>query len=281
MIDPDDPEDAKLRLLLHNMRLDSVMREHEAERTVPHSSLPCLFCSDLFDGTWHDYLQQLFETHQFNPGRPSNLVFIPNLVAAIRSDLDANVCMFCKCVFPNQRKLKSHMRKKRHMRIPADRGFDRFYMVNYLELDGRWEGGPEEDDSMEELEAAADFDDVEISETVCLICDVVMMSPEDVVGHMKDAHAFDLADVRAALSRDFYNSVRFVNYARFMKARNRCFVCTETVTGDYAAHVEAHSDKVPSDLTPIVGEDQLLIPFIEGDPLLTELERDLDDFLGP
>jgi hypothetical protein len=108
-----------------------------------------------------------------------------------------------------------------------------------------------------------------------------MMTPEDVVGHMKGAHAFDLADVRAALNRDFYNSVRFVNYARFMKAQGECFVCTQSVAGDYAAHVEGHRDKVPSDLTPIVGEDKLLIPFIEGDPLLTELERDLGDSFDP
>jgi hypothetical protein len=155
-------------------------------------------------------------------------------------------------------------------------------MVNYLELDGRWDAGPEEEAAMEELEvAAADFDDVEISETVCLICDVVMMTPEDVVGHMKAAHAFDLANARAALNRDFYNSVRFVNYARFMKAQGRCFVCAQTVAGDYTVHVECHSDKDPRDLTPIVGEDQLLIPFIEEDPPLTELERDLGDFLGP
>jgi hypothetical protein len=107
------------------------------------------------------------------------------------------------------------------------------------------------------------------------------MAPEDVVGHMKGAHGFHLADVRAALNRNLYNSVRFVNYARFMKAQARCFVCAQTVAGDYAAHVEGHSNKVPIDLTPIVGEDQLLIPFIEEDPLLTELERDLEDALGP
>jgi hypothetical protein len=277
-IDPDDPQEQQLRASLHGLRLEAVMQEHEAERTVPQAALPCLFCPELFDGTWHDYLQWLFEKHQFNPGRPSNLVFIPQMVQCLRDELDNNICMFCKAVFPNQRKLRSHLRKKRHMRIPSDRAFDRFYMVNYLELDRQWEEDAEEEDDLDEMEAlevaAADFDEIEENETVCLVCDSALPTPEEAVAHLRALHGFEIREVRAALDRDFYDSVRFVNYARLMKSQNRCFVCGADVAGDYAEHVEAHESKVPVDLGQIRGDDRLLIPFFDEDPLLTELEND-------
>jgi hypothetical protein len=281
-IDPDDSEERQLRASLHELRLEAIVREHEAERTVPQTALPCLFCRELFDGTWHGYLQWLFENHQFNPGRPSNLVWIPQLVQRLHDELENNVCMFCKAVFPNQRKLKSHLRKKRHMRIPPDHSFDRFYMVNYLDLNRQWEEDAEEEDDIGEMEAletaAADFDDVEVNETVCLVCDSALLTPEDVVAHMRSVHRLDIRDVRAALNKDFYDTVRFVNYARLMKSQNRCFVCGSEVMGEYVAHVEEHENKVPGDLAQIRGDDRLLIPFFEEDPLLTALENDDDDW---
>jgi hypothetical protein len=278
-IDPNHPEERQLRISLHFLRLDSVMRAHEAERTIPQRGIACLFCQELFDGTWHGYLQWLFETHQFNPGRPSNLVFIPELVERLRGELEVNVCMYCRAVFPNQRKLKSHMRKKKHMRIPADHEFDRFYVVNYQELDGRFDedGDEEETEEMEELEKAAEgFDEIEVNETVCLVCDMVMMTPEEAVGHMRDLHRFDLAEVRRALKREFYDCVRFVNWSRWQKSEGRCFVCGMNVAGDYTAHIEGHERKIPEDFQAFRGNDQLLIPFFAEDPLLTELEADDD-----
>lgn len=279
-IDPESQEEINLKALLHKMRLERVMQEHEMERTEVKNGLQCLFCNDEYTGTWHSYLQWLFETHQFNPGRPSNLVFIPEMIQFLRDELNSNTCIFCKSVFPNQRKLKSHMRKKKHMRIPTDPIFDRFYMVNYLELDGYCDENDSDDDDADRKlsleEAAADFNETEVNETTCMICDATFCSPEDAILHMKMHHSFNIYDVRKALQNDFYDSVRFVNYARYLKSKNKCFVCSEDVEGSYEEHIESHESKIPNCLKNIVGEDQLLIPFIDGDPMLTELEDDIE-----
>jgi hypothetical protein len=279
-IDCNSKEDQELRAALHKRRLEKIMEEHEIERSVVQSNMKCLFCNDVFEGTWHEYLQWLFEKHQFNPGRPANLIFIPDLVDVLGHELDSNICIYCKSVFPNQRTLKSHMRKKKHMRIPSESPiYDRFYVCNYLNPDGKGDVESEseyEEESEESLETAAeDFSDVEINETVCLICDSIFENPLSVIMHMREVHKFNIAEVTKALGNDFYDSVRFVNYSRFLKARNRCFICGHDVDTDYVMHVEAHANKVPDDFGMIKGEDQLLIPFFDEDPLLTELENDI------
>lgn len=276
-MDTNSDEDLKIRTLLHQMRLENVIKEHEIEREKV-CEMKCLFCGEDFKGTWHEYLQWLFEKHQFNPGRPSNLVYIPELIDLLKKQLDNNICIYCSSHFPNQRTLKSHLRKKKHLRIPNDPSFDRYYMVNYLELNGYSPDDDEDEYSeMKSLEAeAADFSDTEINETVCLICDSTFHNPEETIRHMRKQHNFDINVIRKLANNDFYNCVRFINYARYSKSRKHCFICGKEVDSDYEKHIEGHDIKYPKDFSNIVTEDQLLIPFIDGDPLLTALEEDVD-----
>ena len=276
-IDITSKEDSELRQNLNQLRLENIMPEHEFERTVKQEKIPCLFCQSDFSGTWHEYLQWLFEEHQFNPGRPSNLIFIPQLINYLKNKLDNNICIFCGTQLPNQRTLRSHMRKNKHMKISNDPYFDKFYMINYLELDGPPPRDDDDDDHgvMESFEEASkDFDETEVNETQCLICDCVFNSPEDCVYHMKMDHGFKLSFIRDSYKGDFYNCVRFINYIRYNHSQGICFICNETVEGDYAEHYMSHREKIPLHLPNLKGEDQLLIPFIEGDPLLTALEED-------
>lgn len=277
-IEPDNPEEISVRQSLHKMRLENIMREHEQERTLIQKDIPCLFCSEEpFTGTWHDYLQFLFKQHQFNPGRPANLIFIPELINLLHGQLENFICIFCGSQFPNQRTLRSHMRKKKHMRIPNDPSFDRYYMVNYLELDGSWQGEEIDDEDNEPLEIAAqDFNDTEVNETLCLICESTFMNPEEVIRHMRQVHNFDINEIRNVLQNDFYNCVRFINFARYEKSKNHCFICEQYIADNYSDHIESHENKIPGQISKIFREDQLLIPFIDGDPLLTELEADVD-----
>jgi hypothetical protein len=67
-IDPTNEEEMRLRASLHEIRLDAAMREHEAERTHPQAAIPCLFCTDVFDNTWHAYMQWLEENTNSIPG---------------------------------------------------------------------------------------------------------------------------------------------------------------------------------------------------------------------
>lgn len=279
-IDPANSEEIKLRNLLHKMMLDRAMERHEYERTQRIESIPCLFCKDTFTGTWHEYLQMLFDVHRFNPGRPQNLVYIESLVAHLRAKLNANCCIHCGQHFDKPHQLKAHMKKKPHDKIPDSKYYDRFYMVNYLEEGRKWreiaqegdcDGAPE---SIEE--GIKDFEnETEVSETKCLICDFVAPTPMQVAEHMVNFHQFDLAQVTKEFASDFYKLVKFVNYARMLKNQNKCFICGESITGYYAEHIHMHDVKTPAD-TSFLYDDKYLIPVIESDPLITILEDNVE-----
>jgi hypothetical protein len=226
-IDPSNPDEIQLRKLLHNIRLDRAMQQFEFERTHPNDQIKCLFCDDHFQGTWHDYLQWLFDVHGFNPGRPSNLVFIPELVDHLRTTLSNKTCFFCLQTFPTHEKLKTHVRKKSHDKIPAQKCFDRHYLVNYLDPGCNWkdatrdgDGDEDDEENLTLEEKLRDFgDEIEVSETLCLVCDLVLPDPTQCRLHMAHYHGVDLGEVRVALGGDFYRTVSFVNYDRSQNIR--------------------------------------------------------------
>lgn len=87
------------------------------------------------------------EQHNLQLGNPQNLVFIEDLVNIVDQKLQALSCIFCEGVFPERNVLKEHMRKKLHKRInPANSEYDRFYIVNYLEVGKSWRAIEKEDD---------------------------------------------------------------------------------------------------------------------------------------
>lgn len=275
-IDPEYPDEKRLRQILHKMRLDNVMNQHEHERTTVNKDLKCLFCHDKFTGTWHQYLQWLFDVHGFNPGRPSNLVFIEELISILRHQIEHNVCIHCFEQLPNQKQLRIHMKKKPHDKIPNDKGYDRYYMVNYLEEGHKWQDiakeGDEDDQDVPLEEGLKDFDENEINETKCLICECISADPFECLQHMEQFHHFSFEDIKSVIGKDFYKLVRYVNYARDTKNNKICFVCGNAVIGDYADHIDWHDKKIPSNVAEISNNDKYLIPVIEGDPLLTILE---------
>ena len=282
-IDPQSEEEKNIRATLHKLRLEKIMAEHEQERTVVHENIPCIFCSKAFTGTWHQYLQWLFEVHSFNPGRPANLVFIGELVEYLRKLIANHQCIHCYQKFANATQLKNHMKKKPHGKIPTERKFDRYYMVNYLEEDRKWqeiekEGDCDDDDGLDNIdeEGIKEFDQPEIDETKCLICDEVLNTPTECVKHMENEHGFQFQEIRNAFGKDFYHLVRFVNYARQMKIEDTCFLCGKKLNSknakEYIEHISQHKNSIPHDITNIVSTDKYLKPVIEGDPLLTILE---------
>ena len=276
-IDPENPAEIELRKILHELRLKNVMDEYEYERTQKINDIQCLFCKKKFSGTWQQYLQWMFEEHRFNPGRPANLVYIPELVEHLRNQINNNICIHCNKQFAKPHMLRAHMKKKPHDKIPDSKYFDRFYMVNYLEPGKTWADiepdGDEDESNISLEEGLKDFDcEPVIEETKCLICDTVLATPLYVVDHMHRFHNFDLKDVQKTLGNDFYKMVRFVNYARTMKNEGKCFICGSPVVGDYADHIYSHENKNPVDIFTITSGEKFLIPVIESDPLLTVLE---------
>ena len=56
-------------------------------------------------------------------------------------------CLYCERTFRDHPTLKDHMRKKQHKKInPQNKVYDRFYVINYLELGKSWEEVQSEDD---------------------------------------------------------------------------------------------------------------------------------------
>lgn len=139
-------EDSKLR---HELRLERVLKVQEFERTDCSYMKPCLFCRLNFEGKRQDYLKHLSEQHNLQLGNPQNLVFISELVDFIEDKLNKLVCIYCEKVFPERTVLKEHMRKKLHKRInPLNKCYDKYYIVNYLEIGKDWQEIQKEDDRL-------------------------------------------------------------------------------------------------------------------------------------
>lgn len=48
-------------------------------------------------------------------------------------------CLYCERIFKDRTVLKEHMRKKQHKRInPENEKYDRYYIINYLEMGKNW-----------------------------------------------------------------------------------------------------------------------------------------------
>ncbi|KAG2460034.1 ZN277 protein, partial [Polypterus senegalus] len=85
--------------------------------------------------------------HGFNMGLPDNIVYVSEFLTMLKKKLDNLQCLYCEKVFRDKNTLKDHMRKKQHRRINAkNKEYDRFYVINYLELGKTWEEVQSEDD---------------------------------------------------------------------------------------------------------------------------------------
>lgn len=133
----------------HELQLEHVLKVQEYERTDVSYMKPCLFCRLNFEGKRPDYLKHLSEQHNLQLGNPQNLVFITELVDVIENKLNNLICIYCEKVFPERTILKEHMRKKLHKRInPQNKCYDKYYIVNYLEVGKDWQEIQKEDDRL-------------------------------------------------------------------------------------------------------------------------------------
>ncbi len=122
------------------------------------------------------------------------------------------------------------MRKKGHKKInAANKGYDKFYMINHLELGRNWEQQEGEGDKTSEerwvwlviLLIIAHHhsewteDPAPLSEDIhCLFCLCCHDNMDATLSHMTSDHGFDLCTLRTELCLNYYSSVRLVNYIR-------------------------------------------------------------------
>ncbi|CAJ0608082.1 unnamed protein product [Cylicocyclus nassatus] len=74
-----------------------------------------------------------------NLGSPDNLVFVTEYIEHLKDKLTRNECIYCEKTFGDRNVLMDHMRKRNHREVnPKNHYYDKFYIINYLELGKRW-----------------------------------------------------------------------------------------------------------------------------------------------
>nr|XP_009000963.2 zinc finger protein 277 isoform X6 [Callithrix jacchus] len=239
------PEDRILREELQKQKLKEILEQQQQERNDNNFHGICMFCNEEFLG---NSLQ----------------------------------CLYCEKTFRDKNTLKDHMRKKQHRKInPKNREYDRFYVINYLELGKSWEEVQLEDDRELLDNQEDDWSDWEEhpASAVCLFCEKQAETIEKLYVHMEDAHEFNLLKIKSELGLNFYQQVKLVNFIRRQVHQCRCYGCHVKFKSkaDLRTHMEEtkHTSLLPDRKT----WDQLeyYFPTYENDTLLCTLSDSESD----
>ncbi|KAE8615852.1 hypothetical protein XENTR_v10008639 [Xenopus tropicalis] len=233
------PEDRVLREELQQERLREILEQQQHERNDTTLQRLCMFCNEEFKG---NSLQ----------------------------------CLYCEKSFRDTNTLKDHMRKKQHRRINAkNHEYDRFYIINYLELGKSWEEVQSEDDRDlvdSKTEDWSDWEENPIS-AVCLFCENQEDTTEKLLCHMKDSHQFDLLKIKLNLGLNFYQQVKLVNFIRRQMHQCRCHGCQGKFQSmaELTVHLEkeGHFGTLPE--RSLWDQPQYYFPTYENDSLLCTL----------
>ncbi|XP_017292027.1 zinc finger protein 277 [Kryptolebias marmoratus] len=275
------PEDRILRERLQQKRLEEVLEQQQKERDDSSFHRLCLFCSEEFTGNRSSLLNHMAREHSFSIGLPDNIVYCNRFLDTLQNKLDCLQCLYCEKTFRDKTTLKDHMRKKSHRRINAsNHEYDRFYVINYLELGKTWEEVQSEDDRdlVDDDDDWSDWQAHPVS-AVCLFCDHRSETMDLIYTHMKDTHSFDLHHLKAKLNLRFYQQVKLVNFIRRQIHQGRCYGCQKRFDSrvDMLQHIvsEGHVMKLPE--TSTWDQPQYYFPTYENDTLLCTLSDSDED----
>ncbi|KTG32871.1 hypothetical protein cypCar_00003946 [Cyprinus carpio] len=243
------PEDRILREQLQQRRLEEVLDQQQKERDDTTFHRACMFCSEEFTG-------------------------------------NSMQCLYCEKTFRDKTTLKDHMRKKQHRRINArNQEYDRFYVINYLELGKTWEEVQSEDDRELFEDEDDDWSDWQAHPVcaVCLFCEQQAETMEKIYTHMEETHEFDLHKLKTDLSLKFYQQVKLVNYIRRELHQCRCYCCQEKfeTKEELVQHLvnTGHVMQLPE--ISHWDQPQYYFPTYENDALLTALSDSESESEGP
>uniref|UniRef100_A0A8C2X3M9 Zinc finger protein 277 n=1 Tax=Cyclopterus lumpus TaxID=8103 RepID=A0A8C2X3M9_CYCLU len=261
------PEDRVLREKLQQKRLEEVLEQQQQERDDGSFRRLCMFCSDEFSGNRSSLLNHMAREHSFSIGLPDNIVYCHQFLDTLQAKLDSLQCLYCEKTFRDKTTLKDHMRKKAHRRINASNSvYDRFYVINYLELGKSWEEVQSEDDrELLDDEEEDDWSDWRARPVcaVCLFCDDQSETMEQIYSHMKVLK----------------HQVKLVNFIRRQLHQRRCYGCQQRFESRDGVlrhlEVEGHVMTLPDAAT--WNQPQYYFPTYENDALLCSLSDDGDD----
>ncbi|XP_059142564.1 zinc finger protein 277-like [Physella acuta] len=286
------PEDKDIREHLQRKKLESVLAQQQREREETKFCRQCLFCKQTYCGNRAVLFDHLLRDHTFHMGQPDNLVFTDELFDLIQAKLDNQLCLFCEKSFKDKASLREHMRKKQHRKInPKNKEYDRFYIINYMEMGKNWESLQSEDNRLvktndktsDEEDEWAGWDEESQYKVVCLFCDTSCAVQADLQKHMKENHCFDLQEVNHKLQLNFYQKVKLINYIRRQIYHKTCYGCQVTFADkdELNSHLETNTDHIKNlpDAT-IWDQPQYFFPTYEDDCLLCHLDDDDDGAAG-
>uniref|UniRef100_A0A3P8YLH9 C2H2-type domain-containing protein n=1 Tax=Esox lucius TaxID=8010 RepID=A0A3P8YLH9_ESOLU len=263
------PEDRVLREELQQKRLEEILEQQQRERDDNSFQRICMFCNEEFTGNRSSLLNHMAREHSFSMGLPDNIVYCVEFLDHLQRKLDNLQCLYCEKTFRDKTTLKDHMRKKQHRRINANNHeYDRFYIINYLELGKTWEEVQSEDDREMVENEEDDWSDWQAHPmcAVCLFCEQQSESMDQIYTHM-EILACLLPDLR------FYQQVKLVNYIRREIHHCRCYGCQEKFgsKAEVIHHVmdAGHVMQLPE--TSTWDQPQYYFPTYENDALLCVL----------
>ncbi|KAL1130611.1 hypothetical protein AAG570_011853 [Ranatra chinensis] len=218
------PMDREIRNNLQRQKLENALEQQAKERDDRNYKHSCLFCRKDVMSSRAEYINHLSIKHNLQLGQPDNLVYIDKFLSIIEAKIDNLQCIFCEKFFKDRAVLKEHMRKKQHKRVnPNNKLYDQFYMINYLEADSRLKNKRRDSFDGEDPCDWSDWEENFQVSIVCLFCEEVSNSWEDVMYHMNQIHRFQYEKNVADLT--FYDQVKLVNYIRRQIYRHRCITC--------------------------------------------------------
>ncbi|XP_053610960.1 zinc finger protein 277 [Plodia interpunctella] len=240
------PEEKELRSNLQQTKLEKLLDRHQFEREDKNYVRECLFCRYMSTTTRANYLNHLYEKHNFHIAKPDNLIFIDELIDTVSSKLENLKCIYCEGLFKDRIILKEHMRKKGHKRInPDNKEYDKYFLVNYLgdkqkpknstKLNSKYRPtqstahrAPQKPDYDNDSNVDSDPDWSEWMEEngpliTCLLCDSTEMEYDNILKHMEKQHEFSFTDFTKGLN--FYHKIKIVNYIRRQIHLKQCLSC--------------------------------------------------------
>lgn len=271
-----DSEDVKMRQELHMKMLNGLLEIQQMERnSIYKKSRMCLFCHVLCSNL-AELFSHMFQDHHFNIGLLDNLIFVETFL----NDLEEMTklkkqCIFCNEIFRNGTCLRKHLKSKNHFKINGkDEKWDRFYLVNYVNLvkGPKTDKSKEEADEMdEEVDEWEDLKDEIDLKTQCLFCTEILIDPETCFKHMKESHDFDMKEIQKQHKFTFYDTMKFINYLR------NCQRHEEDPFGHQGSHKTFRNGEIPE--IKLWNRPEFYFPVYEEDPLLTAIEDEEDSSL--
>ena len=240
----------------------------------------------------------MFVISNFSIGKPHNLVYVEELLDILEQKLNGLVCIFCEKVFKSRDVLKEHMRKKNHKKInPRNSDYDKYYIINYLEMGKSWEQVREqrdfEDRPFEEEDLPTGFDsdhsdeneDDEknwsdwrgnLSGAVCFFCPANYTDLKDLLNHMNVIHEFDYQAMKKELQLSFYQQIKLINFIRRQMHLNQCMCCDEKFKDQdlLLDHMKIEDHFKPPSEKDEWDQSQYYFPTYENDNFLCLIEDD-------